>query len=156
MERAEKVPWTIVPKFCSAAVPSKGRTDITRGTLQALRFIKARGFYQTSIPYGFHSIPLGRNVHSWPLPCSLIPISAPTTLLARFTFCVSFSRASDVSLQHVRARTSSSSSRSSRLAVADYADHPVRSLSPVCMERPQEPLAPTLPSLRQMPRAELP
>jgi hypothetical protein len=155
MERTEKVPWTTVPEFCPAGVFSKGRTDITRGTWQALRLIKARGFYQTSIPYGFHSIPLGRNVHSWPFSCPLIPIPAPTSLLTRFAFCESFSRAFDVSLQHVRARTSSSSSRSSRLAVADYADHPVRSLSPVCMERPREPFL-LLPSLRQVPRAELP
>jgi hypothetical protein len=70
--------------LCPPGAPSKDRTDITRGTLQALRHIKARGFYQTSTPYGFHSIPLGRNVHSWPFSYPPIPISAPTSLLTRF------------------------------------------------------------------------
>jgi hypothetical protein len=85
--------------LCPAGVPSKDRTDITRGTLQALRHIKARGFYQTSTPYGFHSIPLGRNVHSWAFSCPLIPISAPTSVLARFAFPSPF---------HVRSMSASS------------------------------------------------
>lgn len=140
---------------CPTGVSSKDRTDITRGTFQALRLIKARGFYQTSTPYGvpFYSARSKRSFLAILLPtdshlCTHF-FAGPLRLLE------SFSRAFDVSLQHVRARTSSSSSRSSRLAVADYADHPVRSLSPVCMERPQEPLS-SPPSLHQMPRAEFP
>lgn len=85
--------------LCPAGVPSKDRTDITRGTLQALRHIKARGFYQTSTPYGFHSIPLGRNVHSWAFSYPLIPISASTSVLARFAFPSPF---------HVRSMSASS------------------------------------------------
>jgi hypothetical protein len=130
------------PNFCPVGAPSKDPyLHNARGTLQALRRIKPHGFYRPSTPYGFHSVPRSRNVHSWPSSYPPFPVSAFTSLLVRFALCESFSRVFDVSLQHVRARTSSSSSRSARLAVADYADHPVRSLSPVCMERPQEPLS---------------
>jgi hypothetical protein len=83
--------------FCSVGVPPKGHTDITRGTLQALRLVKARGFYQTSIPHGFHSIPLGRNVHSWPFSCPLIPASlAGPVRLLRVPFHVHLMSASSM------------------------------------------------------------
>jgi len=130
--------------ICLAGVPSKDRTDITQGDFagapahQGARLLP--NFYPVRVP--FYSTRSKR---------SFLAILLPTDshlcthfLAGPLRLSESFSRAFDVSLQHVRARTSSSSSRSSRLAVADYADHSVRSQSPVCMERPREPLLPLL------------
>ena len=114
--------------FCPAAgVPSKDRTDITRGTLQALRHIKARA---RLLPNFYPERPgsiLFRSVETFILGHSLthwFPSPAPTSLLTRFASPDPF-HVHPMSASSMRGtRTSSSSSRSSRLAVADYADHP--------------------------------
>ena len=90
--------------LCPAAgVPSKDRTDITRGTLQALRHTKARGFYQTSTPNGRFPFYSARSKRSF-LAILLPTGSHPCThfLADPLRLSGSFSRASDVSLQHAR------------------------------------------------------
>lgn len=104
MERAEKVPWTTVPEFCPVDVLSKVRTDITPLDFagapmhQGARLLP--NFYLVRVP--FYSARSKRSFLAIPLPtdsqfCSQF-LAGPLRL------CESFSRAFDVSLQHVRAR----------------------------------------------------
>ena len=132
--------------FCPAAgVPSKDRTDITRGTLQALRHIKARArllpnFYPErpgSILFrSVETFILGHSLTHWfpslhPLPCS--PAS-PLRILFTCIRCQPPACAGPALLPHHHDR------RAWLLQITQIT--PVRSLGPVCMERPREPLVP--------------
>ena len=107
-----------------------------------------------------HFYPVRFHFYSARSNCALLAILLPTDsrLCIHFVadplrLCGSFSRAIDVSLQHVRARTSLSSSRSSRLGLLLQITQ--ITLSAAHMERPREPVPPFLLCTRCR-RAELP